>query len=167
MLCSSHWQLLPQTPTTNTATRRMEHIAELELLLARFWLPFGFGERKTNKKKRPNKPKPCRSIFLTLPAAAGTGLVSLGPKQTAPSCKATVGTSTAGTVSAGTAVPGAGGSAGGARGWSSTSLGVCSHEQPCSMLGLAALGRHNAVHPGCGALPISTTMPWMWPWAQE
>lgn len=51
MLCSFHWQLLPQTPTTNTATRRMEHIAELELLLARFWLPFGFGERKTNKKK--------------------------------------------------------------------------------------------------------------------
>lgn len=41
-----------------------------------------------------------------LPAAAGTCLVSLGPKQTAPSCKATVGTSTAGTVSAGTAVPG-------------------------------------------------------------
>lgn len=93
--------------------------------------------------------------------------MSLGPKQTAPSCKATVGTSTVGTVSAGTAVPGAGGSAGGARGWSSTSLGVCSHEQPCSMLGLATLGRHNAVHPGCGALPISTTMPWMWPWAQE
>lgn len=99
-------QLLPRTPRTTAATRRVEHIAELELILVRFWLPFGFRERKTNKKKRPNKPKPCSSIFLTLPAAAGTCLVSLGPKQTAPSCKATVGTSTAGTVSAGTAVPG-------------------------------------------------------------
>lgn len=73
MLCSFHWQLLPQTPTTNTATRRMEHIAELELLLARFWLPFGFGERKTNKKKKTKQTKALQKHFPHAPGSSRDG----------------------------------------------------------------------------------------------
>lgn len=46
-------QLPPRTPRTTAATRR--HITELELILVRFWLPFGFRERKTKQKTKQTK----------------------------------------------------------------------------------------------------------------